>query len=249
MGVIEGQVAVVTGGGTGIGRAVAERLVAEGAVVVVGQLRADSVAPLPGARIEELDVRDEPAVERFVSTVVEAHGRLDVVVNNAALTGPPVVAPLLDHSAALFRDVLATNLLGTFLVTRAAARAMIARGSGGRLINLSSVDGFVAEEFASGYVASKAGILGLTRACAVELAPHGITVNAIAPGQIFTEAGVAANELVGGAGLQYRHYREAPLGAAGTPQDVAGVALFLASPDARWVTGAAIAVDGGFLAC
>ena len=183
-GKVEGLVAVVSGGATGIGRAIADRFVAEGAQVVVGQLGAERASPVAGATMEELDIREEEGVERFVTGVVERHGGLDILVNNAALTGPPVLAPLLEHTARLFRDVLETNLMGTFLMTKAAAQAMIAADRQGRIINLASIDSFVAEEFAAGYVASKAGILGLTRASAVELAPHRITVNAIAPGQI-----------------------------------------------------------------
>lgn len=240
--------AVVTGGATGIGRAIAERFVAEGAQVAIGQLGAERAAHVAGASMAELDIREEESVERFVTGVVERHGRLDVLVNNAALTGPPVLAPLLEHSSQLFRDILETNLMGTFLMTKAAARAMIAGDRQGRIINLASVDSFVAEEFAAGYVASKAGILGLTRASAVELAPHRITVNAIAPGQIFTEAGVAANEVVGGHVFAYRHYRAGPLGEGGEPGDVAAVAAFLASPECRWISGTTVVVDGGYLA-
>jgi NAD(P)-dependent dehydrogenase (short-subunit alcohol dehydrogenase family) len=247
-GKVEGLVAVVTGGATGIGRAIAERFVAEGARVVVGQLGAERASAVAGATVEELDVRDEEGVERFVTGVVERYGGLDVLVNNAALTGPPVLAPLLEHPARLFRDVLETNLTGTFLMTKAAARAMIAGDKQGRIINLASIDSFVAEEFAAGYVASKAGILGLTRASAVELAPHGITVNAIAPGQIFTEAGTAANEMVGGHAFAYRHYRAGPLGEGGEPGDVAAVSAFLASPECRWISGTTVVVDGGYLA-
>ena len=238
----------VTGGATGIGRAIAERFVAEGAQVVVGQLGAERAAHVAGTSMAELDVREEEGVERFVAGVVERHGGLDVLVNNAALTGPPVLAPLLEHSSQLFRDVLETNLMGTFLMTKAAARAMIAGDRQGRIINLASIDSFVAEEFAAGYVASKAGILGLTRASAVELAPHRITVNAIAPGQIFTEAGTAANEMVGGHGFAYRHYRAGPLGEGGEPGDVAAVAAFLASPECRWISGTTVVVNGGYLA-
>jgi NAD(P)-dependent dehydrogenase (short-subunit alcohol dehydrogenase family) len=247
---LDGRVAIVTGGATGIGRSIAERFAAEGAVVVVGQLEARDAAVLDGVHIEELDVRDEAAVESFVATVIGRFGRLDIAVNNAALTGPSVLAALLDHSSELFRDILETNLLGPFLVTKAAAGAMITGpADAGRIINIASIDSFVAEEFAAGYVSAKTGLLGLTRASAVELAPHGIRVTAIAPGQIFSEAGVEANEMIGSAALPYRHYRESPLGAGGSPEDVAAVAVFLASDEAAWVSGTAIVVDGGFLAC
>ena len=156
-----------------------------------------------------------------------------------------VLAPLLEHTARLFRDVLETNLMGTFLMTRAAARAMIAGDRQGRIINLASVDSFVAEEFAAGYVASKAGILGLTRASAVELAPHRITVNAIAPGPFdskmmafaldnpATRAAIAGN---------------VPLGRIGQPDDMAGTAIFPASRAGSYLTGAVIPVDGGIAA-
>jgi len=154
VGKVAGLVAIVTGGATGIGRAIVDRFVAEGARVVVGQLGAERAAQVAGASMEELDVREEEGVERFVAGVVERHGRLDVLVNNAALTGPPVLAPLLEHPSQLFRDVMETNLMGTFLVTKAVARAMIAGDRPGRIINLASIDSFVAEEFAAGYVAS-----------------------------------------------------------------------------------------------
>ena len=199
--------------------------------------------------MRELDVRDAAAVEALVAAIVDDCGSLDIAVSNAAITGPGALAPLLDHPVELFRGILETNLVGPFAVTRAAARAMVDAGAGGRIINIASIDAFIAEEYAAGYVSAKTGLLGLTRASAVELAEHGITVNAIAPGQIFSEAGIAADELRGQDALPpYRFYREGPLGAGGEPADVAGAAVFLASPDARWVTGTTLVVDGGLLA-
>jgi NAD(P)-dependent dehydrogenase (short-subunit alcohol dehydrogenase family) len=212
---------------------------------VVGQLDAAGHDAPPGCELRELDVRDEAAVDALVAHL---GARLAVVVNNAALTGPPVLAPLLDHPADLYRAVVETNLVGPFLVSRAAARAMVAAGVEGRIVNVASIDSFVAEEFAAGYVAAKSGVLGLTRACAVELAPHRITVNAVAPGQILSEAGAAARTVVAEAQLAYRHYRAGPLGEAGEPRDVAAAVAWLASPEARWVTGTTLVVDGGYLA-
>jgi NAD(P)-dependent dehydrogenase (short-subunit alcohol dehydrogenase family) len=246
---VTGRVALVTGGATGIGRAVVERLVAGGWRVAIGQLGAASHAAPDGVALWELDVRDPAAVEAFVTRAVDELGGVHTAVSNAAISGPPATAAFLDHPVALLRDIVDTNLVGPFLLAQAAARAMIATGGGGRIINIASVTSFVAEEYASGYVASKSGLLGLTRAAAVELAPHGITVNAVAPGQIFSESGSASEQLRDtDATLEYRHYRDSPLGAGGQPADVAGAVAYLASDDARWVTGTTIVVDGGYLA-
>jgi NAD(P)-dependent dehydrogenase (short-subunit alcohol dehydrogenase family) len=249
MGRLDGRVAVITGGATGIGRAIAERFVSEGARVAIGQLGADSHTAPAGAELWELDVRDAVAVEGFVTRAVAMFGGLQIAVSNAAITGPPALAPFLTHSVELFRDIVETNLVGPFALARAAASAMIDGGQGGRIINIASVNSFVAEEFAAGYVSAKAGLVGLTRASAVDLAPHGITVNAVAPGQIFSEAGREADDLRGSSDeLTYRHYRDAPLGAGGDPSDVAGAVVYLASDDARWVSGTTLVVDGAYLA-
>ena len=249
MGRLEGRVAVVTGGATGIGRAIAERFVAEGAMVAIGQLGAHAHAAPAGARLWELDVRDATAVKAFVARAVDELGGVHIAVSNAAITGPAAVSPFMSHSVELFRDIVETNLVAPFVLAQAAARAMIDGGQGGRVINIASINSFVAEEFAAGYVSSKAGLVGLTRAAAVDLAPYGITVNAVAPGQIFSEAGREADALRGQtAALTYRHYRDAPLGAGGEPSDIAGAVVYLASDDARWVSGSTLVVDGAFLA-
>ena len=245
---LEGRAAVVTGGATGIGRAIVERLVVEGARVAIGQLAADRYTAPPGAELWELDVRDSVAVEAFVRRASVEFGGLEIAVANAAITGPPALARFLDHPVGLFRDVLETNLVGPFVLAQAAATEMVNGGQGGRIINIASINSFVAEEFASAYVTSKAGILGLTRAAAVELAPHGITVNAVAPGQIFSQSGREAELMRSESDLVYRHYRDAPLGAGGEPSDVAGAVAYLASDDARFVSGTTLIVDGGYLA-
>jgi len=246
---LEGRGAIITGGATGIGRAIAERLVADGARVAVGQLDAGSYTAPAGAELWELDVRDAAAVEAFVARAVAELGGLRIAVSNAAITGPTAIAPFMSHSVELFRAVLDTNLVGPFAVAQASARAMIERGEGGRIINIASINSFVAEEFSAGYVSSKTGLLGLTRAAAVELAPHAVTVNAVAPGQIFSESGREAEALrEEGSGLKYLHYRDGPLGAGGEPQDIAGAVAYLASDDARWVSGTTLVVDGAFLA-
>ena len=243
------RVAVVTGGATGIGRAVVERLLAGGWRVAIGQLRATEHTPPAGAALWELDVRDSAAVDAFVARTVDELGGVNAAVSNAAITGPPATAAFLDHPLGLLRDILDTNLVGPFLLAQAAARAMIAAGGGGRIVNIASINSFVAEEYAAGYVASKSGLLGLTRAAAVELAAHRITVNAVAPGQIFSESGSACEQLrETGATPEYRHYRDGPLGPGGQPADVAGAVAYLASDEARWVTGTTIVVDGGYLA-
>jgi NAD(P)-dependent dehydrogenase (short-subunit alcohol dehydrogenase family) len=245
---LEGRTAVITGGATGIGRAIAERFVAEGAQVAIGQLGAGLHSAPAGSELWELDVRDAAAVHAFVARAVATFGGLQIAVSNAAITGPPALAPFLTHSVELFRDIVETNLIGPFALARSAASAMIDGGNGGRIINIASVNSFVAEEFAAGYVSAKAGLVGLTRASAVDLAPHRITVNAVAPGQIFSEAGREADDLRGSDGLTYRHYRDAPLGAGGEPSDVAGAVVYLASDDARWVSGTTLVVDGAYLA-
>jgi 2-deoxy-D-gluconate 3-dehydrogenase len=246
---LEGRVAVVTGGATGIGRAIVKRLVAEGAIVAIGQLDAETHTAPAGAALWELDVRDERAVRAFVERAADELGAIEVAVSNAAITGPSALSPFLEHPVSLFRDILETNLTGPFVLTQAAALQMITGGRGGRIIQIASVNSFVAEEFAAGYVSSKAGLIGLVRAAAVELAPHGITVNAVAPGQIFSDAGRKAASLRSQSDeLVYRHYRDAPLGAGGEPSDVAGAVTYLASDDARFVSGTTLVVDGAYLA-
>jgi len=250
------KVVIVTGGGTGIGLGIARCCAAEGAAVVLAQrraalaesaaaaLRADGFRALGAA----CDVSSRDDVRSLIAVTVEAFGHVDVLVNNAALTGAAVEArPFLDETDAHWRQIVDVNLNGAFICTQEAARRMVALGEGGSIINISSVAQYAAQEHAAPYCASKAGLDGLTKTAAIELAPHGIRVNNIAPGDIDTEA---SHDVVGQAaerGATGKFFRYTPLGRRGRPEEIGHVVVFLASDEASFVTGATWLVDGGFL--
>jgi NAD(P)-dependent dehydrogenase (short-subunit alcohol dehydrogenase family) len=243
-----GTVALVTGAAGGIGRSVAERLAADGARVAIadvdpaGQevaaaLRASGHEALFGA----VDVGDAGQVEAFVARVDAELGPIDVLVNNAAVS---LGQSFLETSWETWDRTLRVNLSGAFLCGQAVARRMVARGTGGRIVNIGSTNSFTAERGHASYVASKGGIAMLTRAMAVDLAPHGILVNAVAPGPIRTEATADA--------FDADEYRAAlahgvPLARAGRPAEIAGIVSFLASNDASYMTGSFVIADGGWL--
>ena len=240
MGRLDGKVAIVTGSGHGIGRGIAERFAAEGASVVVNDVdeqRCSDTAAAIGAIGVAADVSSSTDVERLVDTTIERLGSVDVLVNNAGLID--VERHVLDADEAWWDRVLAVNLKGQFLCALRAAQWM-ARHGGGAVVNLSSGGARAAHRGMVAYDASKGGVEGMTRALALDLAPYGIRVNAIAPGAI-NVMGLSAEEAA-------RRGETVPLGRVGTPDDIAGAALFLASDDARYVTGEVISVDGGLLA-
>ena len=241
------KVAVITGGALGIGRATARLFASEGAAVVLGDI--DAVVGEKVAReITEnggkatalaVDVGDGGQVTAFVDKAVAHFGRLDVMVANAGIAHS---APFLEHPEAQWHRVLRVNLTGVFLTCQAAARHMVKQGSG-RIVTIASINAFRGVENLVGYNAAKAGVVELTKTMAVELAQHGITVNAIAPAQIDTRLTRTLPE-----DARQRRVDRIPLGRFGEPDEVAKAALFLASDDARYVTGHTLAVDGGYLA-
>lgn len=242
------QVVLVTGAGGGIGAGIARRFAQAGAALVV-HYRAN----VAGARavVDEIisaggravaigaDVTQRADVERLVQQAVTALGRLDVLVNNAGIYP---LSSLIEMTEADWDAVMNANLRSVFLCTQAAARQMIAQGTGGAIVNIASIEGENAAPMHSHYNAAKAGVLMYTEAAAHELGPHGIRVNAVSPGLIWRE-GI---EQAWPDGVQ-RWKRAAPLVRLGMPEDVADACLFLASPGARWITGANLRVDGGVM--
>ena len=245
---VEGKVALVAGAGGGIGGAGAEGLAREGAAVVCADIEA-AAAEATAARIQAaggrviamaLDVRDRAAVDAAVAAAVREFGRLDVLLDCAGVSHRRNFLDL-DHGE--WERVIAVNLTGMFHLGQAAARQMVRQGGGGSIINVTSQLSEVARPERAAYVASKGGGRSLTHAMALDLAAHGIRVNAIAPGPTLT-------------GLTQASYsdperRQAtialiPLGRLGDPQDLVGAILFLASDESRWATGSTLTVDGGY---
>ncbi len=241
---LNGQTALVTGAARGLGRCIAQTLAAAGAQVACVDVNAesltDTVATIRGAggTAEPLtcDVTDAGGVAETVDDVLKRWGRLDILVNNAGITRDNVIVRMKDEQ---WDAVININLRGTFLFTRAAARPMM-KSRRGRIINVASVSGLIGNPGQTNYSASKAGVIGLTRTVARELAGRNITVNAVAPGFIATDMTAALGEEVV---EQVR--KEIPLGRLGDPQDVADAVLFLASDAASFITGHVLTIDGG----
>jgi glucose 1-dehydrogenase len=247
---LQGRVAVVTGAGTGIGQAIALAFAKEGASVVVDYVGNASVAEDTLNKIKALggtaigiaaDVSNPDQVNALFQQTLAAFGRLDILVNNAGIEKK---FAFVDYPFEEWQKILAVNLTGTFLCSQSAAKQMIAQGGGGRILNISSIHEDLAFPLNAPYTATKGGIRMLMRTIAVELAPHQITVNNIGPGAIFTPIDV---DVENDANLNNQILAEIPMGRWGKPEEVAQLAVYLASDDAAYVTGSTHFIDGGML--
>lgn len=241
------KVALVTGGSRGIGRAIAIALAEKGAKVAINYAGREDAANETVNIIQKnggeaiaikANVADYEEVEQMVKRVVETFGSLDILVNNAGITRDNLILRMKESD---WDDVINTNLKGVFNCTKAVTRQMM-KQRGGRIINISSVVGVAGNAGQANYVAAKAGVIGLTKTTAKELASRNITVNAIAPGFIETEMTDALGD-----DLKQEMLKQIPLGSFGQPEDVANVVLFLASDASRYITGQTIHVDGGMV--
>ena len=243
MALLAGRVAVITGGAQGLGFAIAEQFIAEGARVLLGDLNIDdtraAAQALGGsevARAVACDVTSASEVDRLIAAAVEEFGSVDVMVNNAGITRDATLRKMTEQQ---FDDVISVHLKGTWNGTRSAAAIMREQGSGA-IINMSSISGKVGFVGQTNYSAAKAGIVGLTKAAAKELAHLGVRVNAIAPGLIRSAMTETMPQRIWDAKLA-----EVPMGRAGEPSEVAAVALFLASDLSSYMTGTVLEVTGG----
>jgi 3-oxoacyl-[acyl-carrier protein] reductase len=244
---LSGKAAVVTGGSRGIGRAIVLRLATQGADIAFSyrgnaEAAADTASAVEAlgrrALVVQADVKDPAAAETLVKATLDAYGKVDILVNNAGITRDDLIMRMsLDD----WRSVLETNLFGAFYAIKAVTRPML-KAKGGRIINITSVSGQAGQTGQANYSSAKAGLIGLTKATARELASRGITCNAVAPGFVLTELTKDLPE-----NLQAQLTERTPLGRFGTVEEIADAVAFLASDEAAFITGQVLAVDGGLV--
>jgi len=245
-GTLDGKVAIITGGASGIGKRTAELFVEEGARVIIADLNGDGVAAMVDqlgnnyADGIQLDIRDEDAVRRMVDQAFSRFGRLDIAFNNAGIMG---FSPVHLYPAAEWDQVVGVCLTGTFLCIKQEAGRLIAQGQGGSIINVASINAVQAAEGFAAYCSAKAGVAMLTKVAALELGRHRIRVNGIGPGA--TRTPMTEMPLATIPGLEEAFINEAPIGRLGEPEDIARLALYLASDESSLMTGQTLFIDGG----
>ena len=242
---LKGKVALITGGSRGIGKSISKRLASQGATVVINYIQNETSAENTKKEIEEsggqvftskFDVADFDAVHEEVDKIIEKLGGLHILINNAGITKDTLLMRMKEED---WDNVISINLKGVFNCTKAVTRNMFKQREG-RIVNLTSVVGEMGNAGQTNYAASKAGIIGFTKACAREMASRGITVNAVSPGFIKTEITDELTEE-----LKKDYISRIPLNRFGTPEDIAGAVAFLVSDDAAYITGEVFRVNGG----
>lgn len=250
---LAGKVAIVTGGGTGIGFGISQVLALKGAKIVIAQPDLEvarlAVERLPNTNAFpfEIDIRNPSAAEQMVEYAVRCFDRLDILINNAGITGTEAIAPILQCTPVDVDRIVDVNLKGSFYCSQAAAKRMVVQGQGGNIVNITSVGAYAAQQYASLYCATKAALASLAQGMALELAEHNIRVNCVAPGDINTPTSAESRRYKDSSNLFHKFDRVTPAGFQGLPRDIGHAVAYLVSDEAKFVTGTTLIVDGGWL--